>query len=248
MATDSTRSSEVYNPAREPIVDELFALMTAAQPDEALLAEYKLMFQSMSAVNPYTGLFTNPRACEVDQAKNDVGEIIEDIKDNPELPDDLTPPLEDAIDYLDQYKEHTDRLIANFPVISSIVQSEIGNKVAELQGANPCLQFGDIMGSILKAGQDIINQILAMLADLKNAVKEELEEMIKEAINKLMAAIAAAMAQLQEEVQKIAEAMLNMNKMNLAQVMKYQMQDPCLKHIMSGVLTGAAQSALAGAN
>lgn len=218
--------------------------MTSSQPEEKLLDEYKTMFTSMSAVNPYTGLLVNPRACEVDQANNDIGEVIEDIKDNPSIPDDVKDPLEDAQDYLDQYKEHTDRLIANFPLISSIVQQEISNQVGQLQGSNPCLAFGDIMGSILDAGRDIINEILAMLANLKDALLEEIEELIREAVNKLMAAIAAAMAQLQEEVQKIAEAMLNMQKMNLAQMMQYQMQDPCLKFILGGMMTGAAQNAL----
>ncbi|MNV85458.1 hypothetical protein D3C71_1794220 [compost metagenome] len=110
-------------------------------------------------------------------------------------------------------------------------------------GGNPCLGFGDIMGSILDAGRDIMNQILAAIANIKENLQAA-EDLLRDLVAKLMAAIAAAMTQLLEEVEKIAKAMLNMSKMNLAQMMKFQMQDPCLKQILSGVLTSAAANVL----
>lgn len=241
MAT-SALASDTYNPSRDPQVMELFELMNQAEPTEAVMENYRLMVTSLPSENPFAGVMVNPRACEVDQANSDIDEIIEEIENDPTIPDDTKDPLEDAKDVLDQYKEHTDRLIANFPLIASIVQQEIANNIGAISG-NPCLQFGDIMGSILKAGQDIINEIMAAIANIKDNLQAALD-LIKEAIAKLMAAIAAAMAQLKEEIEKMAKAMLNMSKMNLAQTMKYQLEDPCLNQILSGVLSSAANNIL----
>lgn len=241
MAT-SARASETYNPTRAPDVLELYDIMSAAQPSEELMATYREMVTSMPTTNPYAGVLTNPRGCEVDQANTDLDEIIDEVKQNPDVPKDIPDTLEDAKDVLDQYKEHTDRLISNFPTISSIVQNEIGNNIGSM-GGNPCLGFADIMGSILDAGRDIMNEILAAIANIKDNLQAA-QDLLRDLVNKLMAAIAAAMTQLLEEIEKIAAAMLNMSKMNLAQMMKFQMQDPCLKQILSGVLTSAASNVL----
>ena len=241
MAT-SAKASEVYNPSRAPDVTELYGLMTQDTPSEELMETYRATVTSMPTTNPYSGVMVNPRACEIDQANSDIDEIKEELENNPAVPPEVTAPLDDAQNVLDQYKEHTDRLIANFPIIASVVQSEIGNQVEAL-GSNPCLGFGDIMGSILDAGQKIINEIMAAIANIKENLQAAVD-LIKEAIAKLMAAIAAAMTQLLEDIEKMAKAMLNMAKMNLAMTMKYQMQDPCLKQILSGVLTNAANNIL----
>lgn len=241
MAT-SALASETYNPNRAPDVVELYNIMTADEPSEELMATFREMVTAMPVSNPYNGLLVNPRGCEVDQGNTDLDEIIDEIDNTPTIPDDIKDTLEDAKDVLDQYKEHTDRLISNFPTISSIVQSEIANNIGSM-GGNPCLGFADIMGSILDAGRDIMNQILAAIANIKENLQAA-EDLLRDLVAKLMAAIAAAMTQLLEEVEKIAKAMLNMSKMNLAQMMKFQMQDPCLKQILSGVLTSAAANVL----
>lgn len=243
MAINPVLASNVYNPSREPEVLELYTLMNSEEPSETLLDQYKEMVNSLGSSNPYKGVLVNPRSCEVDQATTDLDEIIDEVRDNPEVPPWIPDTLEDAKDVLEQYKEHTDRLIANFPTISSIVQNEIANSVSQLQSENPCLAFGDIMGSILQAGQDIMNEILATIANVKDNT-DNIETLADEVVNKLMAKIAKAKTQLEEEVEKIAKAMLEMEKMNLAQMMKYQTQDPCLKHILSGVLTGAAKNVI----
>lgn len=241
MAT-SALQSETYNPSRAPDVTELFGIMNTAEPTEELMATYREMVTSMPTANPFAGVLTNPRACEVDQANNDLDEIIEDVKNNPDIPTTIPDHLEDAKDALDEYKEHTDRLIANFPTISSIVQSEIGNNVGAY-GSNPCLGFGDIMGSVLDAGRDIMNEIIAAIANIKENLQAALD-LLKELVAKLMAAIAKAMTQMLEEIEKMAKSMLNMSKMNLAQMMKFQMKDPCLKQILGGMLTSAAANVL----
>ncbi len=237
-------ASETYNPTRSPDVDELYGIMNASVPTEDLMVTYREMVTSLPTANPYEGVLVNPRACEVDQANSDLDEIIEEIKNNPDFPPTVPDHLEDAQDALDQYKEHTDRLIANFPTVSSIVQSEIGNNVSAY-GSNPCLGFGDIMGSVLDAGRDIMNEIIAAIANIKENLQAALD-LIKDLVAKLMAAIAKAMTQMLEEIEKMAKSMLNMSKMNLAQMMKFQMKDPCLKQILGGMLTSSAANILGG--
>jgi gas vesicle protein len=250
MATQAEEAlaSETYNPSRSPDVIALYNLMTTTDPSEALMDQYREVVTSMTTENPYEGVLFNPRACEIDQANNDIGEIIDDLKDT-DVSEDITDALEEVKDQLDEYKEHTDRLIANLPTISSVVQSEIGNNTSGQSNSgvsgNPCLGFADIMGSILDQGQSIMNDIMSAIANVKENVGAA-EDLVKNAVTQLQAKIAAAMTQLQDEVTKLASAMLNMSKMNLAQLMKFTNNDPCLKQIMSGVLTGAAQNVLGG--
>lgn len=242
---EAALASETYNPSRTSDVLALYGLMTTQEPSEEILDQYREVVTSMPTQNPYEGVIFNPRACEIDQANNDVGEIIDDLTEN-DIPKEITDALEEVRDQLNEYKDHTDRLIANLPTVSSVVQSEIANQTSQNNSGakgNPCLGFADIMGSILDSGQSIINDIMAAISNLKSNKDADLS-LIKEAVNKLKAKIAAAMTQLQDEVTKLASAMLNMNKMNLSQILKFQNDDPCLKQIMSGVLTGAAQNIL----
>lgn len=252
MATQAEEAlaSPTYNPSREPDVLALYRLMQASEPSETLVDQYREVVTSMSTENPYDGVLINPRGCEIDQANSDIDDIIEDIKDNPNVDDTIKDGLEEIQDQLDQYKEHTDRLIANFPTISSVVQGEIANNTSggsdsSSPAGNPCVGFADIMGSILDSGQQIMNDILAAIANVKDNLQGA-QDLIENAITQLQAKIAAAMTQVQDEVTKLATAMLKQSKMNLAQLMKYQNQDPCLKQILSGVLTSTAQNIIEG--
>lgn len=254
-------SSEVYNPSFTPDVEQLYALMTANPVDqEALLEEQRDSFRQLPTQNAYAGVLLNPRACEADQASTDIDDVIDDLRNRlddviqneqptvveewrNEFPE-IIADLERAKQVVDEYKSHTDRLVSNFPTISSIVQSEITNQLGAL-GGNPCAGFGDIMGSVLQQGQDIIGQIIAAIADVKNNVQGVLD-LIQEAISKLMAQIAKAMSRITEEIDKIAQAMLNMQKMNLAQLLKYQLKDPCMGAILGGLMTAAANQITGG--
>ncbi|MNW16365.1 hypothetical protein D3C71_2151960 [compost metagenome] len=54
------------------------------------------------------------------------------------------------------------------------------------------------------------------------------------------------MTKIQEETDKIAKSMLQMKQMNLAQMLKFQMQDPCLNSILGGMMSGAAAKIVNG--
>lgn len=261
--TDEVSATSAYNTVYTTEELALYDLMTQETPSDELLAEYKEMFTNMSTNNPFAGVLNNPMQCEVDQANADINEIIELFQAVENVPEWIPAALEEASANLNSYLEHTDRLIGNFPSISSIVQNQIaqalstntytstttnsgtGGSGTVSSTGNPCGAFGDIMGSILQAGQDIMNEILVALQNVKDNVNE-VTALIEDSVNKLMAAIAKAMTKIQEETDKIAEAMLNMNKMNLASMLKYQMQDPCLNSILNSTLTNSATNALKG--
>jgi len=250
-------SSDEYNPSRSPDVMDLFSLMDQGEPSEALLDEFRAQVRAMPTQNPYSGVMINPRACETDQVGTDIDEVTGSIQDLLEEVIRSRPPsevdewqtsipnviadLEKAKEVMEEYKEHTDRLLANFPTISDIVKEEISMNVSELQGSNPCAAFGDIMGSILQAGQDIIAEIMAALADMKNNLQPVLD-LIEQATAKLMAEIAKAMTKIQEETDRIAKSMLRQKKMNLAALLKRKFQDPCLKSFMREIVTTPAQN------
>lgn len=109
--------------------------------------------------------------------------------------------------------------------------------------SNPCMQFGDMLGSILDAGAKIIDKILSALQTVMGVVGDVLNT-IMSAVSGLMQAIAQAMSMITNELSKIAEAMLNGAKMGLASLLSYMPNDPCLSSIMSNVMTSAAKSAL----
>lgn len=248
-------SSDVYNPNFTPDVEQLYALMTTNPVDQdALLEEQRDSFRQLPTENAYAGVLLNPRACEADQAHTDIDGVIEDLRNRlddvlqneqptvveewrNEFPE-IIADLERAKEVVNQYKEHTDRLVSNFPTISSIVQSEISNQLGKL-GGNPCAGFGDIMGSVLQQGQDIIGDIIAAVADVKNNVQGVLD-LIQNAVSELMANIAKAETRITDEIDKIAQSMLNMQKMNMAQMLKYQLKDPCMGAILGGLMTAAA--------
>lgn len=241
MASDFN-SSTVYNPTFTPQAQALYGLMTQDEPDEAVLERYKNRVRGMSSASPYRGVLVNPRQCEVDQGTTTLDEVLKNLEEIPDVPPVVTDTLEDIKDKLDEYKEHTEKLIANFPTIANIVQQAIGKAT---KTGNPCLQFGDMMGSVLQQGQDIMGEILAAISDVEANI-EDVEALLEEAIPKLEAAIAKAITQKEEEVTKLAESMMNASQMSLASLLKVQMQDPCLSSILGGLLTAEAGQAVEG--
>lgn len=238
----SFASSSVYNPNRTPDVLALYEIMQSRGNDADVLARYRAQVENMSTASPYRGVLNNPRQCEVDQATTTLDEVLENLIVTPNVPPVVEDTLEDIKDKLEEYKEHTEKLIANFPTIASIVQQQIGNAVGKL-GSNPCLSFGDMMGSVLQEGQDIMGEILGAIADVEANI-DDVEALIEEAIPKLEAAIAKALTQKEEEVTKLAESMMNSAQMNLAGLLKIQVEDPCLSQIMSSIMTPEAEAAL----
>lgn len=248
---DKVLSDSTYNQPKTSEEIALYELMNQELPSDELINEYKETFNSMTTKNSFLGVLTNPVQCDIDQAVSDVNDILETIPSKENVPEWVSQILTEVNDNLATYLDHSNRLVSNFPTISSIVQNEISNQLGSASdpksvlGSNPCVAFADVMGSILKAGQDIIAEILSALQNLKDNL-DAAAELIEQAVNKLLEAIAAAMTKIQEEVESIAKAMLSINKMNLASMLKFQNEDPCLQSILSSTLTSQAKNALGG--
>lgn len=280
-------SSQVYNPSYDEQSVGLLRLMARDGYSDELLAEYIEMFKELPTSNPYLGVLYNPRACEIDAATTDIDKIREELRNryedilgngnpgnNPtsgqiiDLADwqQYYPGIDQSLsqnhDLLKEYRDHTDRIVANLPMILSTIQGSIGNNSAMngvgqggfggidfgggLGGSLPCVPFADILGSILQAGQQVLSQIMGALAGVAGVVQQALS-VIQGAIAKLTQMVQQAMAMIQAEIAKLAAGMLNMIQMGLAQLMSFLPNDPCLKAIMGGMITGAASKVMGGA-
>ncbi len=272
--------SPVYNPQYEDTTVALFKIMQQENNDEELLKEYMDMFAEMPTKNPYKGVLVNPRACEVDEAVTEIDKIRDQIKDryddiigngnpgnNPtpgEIVDlndwerfypGIDKGLQQSSDILKDFKDHTDRIIGNFPTIIATIQGSIGNNSASngigmgngfgggQGGGMPCIPFADILGSILQAGQALMAKIMGAIAAVAGAVGQVMA-IIQNAVAMLQQMVMQALAMLQAEVMKIVQAMLGMIQMGLAQLMAFLPNDPCLKAIMGGLLSGAASKVM----
>jgi hypothetical protein len=176
---------------------------------------------------------------------------------------------------LSTYRDHTDRLVSNFTSFTSMAQTNIGNTVAVSQasttasgntsqaapfdlsnlglptsagstgGGNPCLQFGDMFGSLFAAGQKMMDQMSKALMGLLGAIGNPMA-LIQQAMSSVMGMVNQIMSKIQAEITKLASSIMNMMKMGLAQLMQFMPNDPCLKSIIGGLLTQGAKSIMGG--
>lgn len=176
---------------------------------------------------------------------------------------------------LQTYRDHTDRLVSNFTSFSGMTQTNIGNNTAVSQasttasgntagaapfdlsnlglptgaggggGGNPCLQFGDVFGSLFAAGQKMMDQMSKALMGLMGAIGNPMA-LIQQAMAGVMGMVSQIMSKIQAEITKLASSIMNMMKMGLAQLMQFMPNDPCLKSIIGGLLTQGAKSIMGG--
>lgn len=169
------------------------------------------------------------------------GDIAEKEKWQQEYPG-IRDDLGRGKDILEEFRNHTDRIIANFPTIASTVQNSIGlDSILNGINAAPCIPFADVLGSVLDMGRKILDQILGMLAQLQGMVQQALA-MIQQAVAMLMNLVNQALAMVMAEIQKLAEMLLNMARMGLAQLMAFLPNDPCLNSLLNGLLTQGANA------
>lgn len=278
--TASLLDSPVYNPSLDDTTVSLYKLMDN-EPDAGVIADFQDVFTSMPTNNPYTGVLYNPRACEVDAIKTELEEVAKEIDDryqeiiNQGTPGDGRNPTPGQIidlenwnnnypglstdigtvgNILDQYHEHTDRIIANFPSMVGMIQNSIGNNSAVnglgqgtglggAGGGSPCIPFGDFLGSLLQAGQQLLGQLMGALNNLKGMVQQAMA-MIQQAMAQLMQMAQQILAKIQQEIMNFVMGMLNMAKMGLAALMSFLPNDPCLQSIIGGLMTNGANKVM----
>lgn len=112
-------------------------------------------------------------------------------------------------------------------------------------GGNPCLQFGDIMGSLFAQGQKMLDQMSKAVMGAIGALMNP-QALMQQAMSMVMGMASQIMSKLMGEINKLAQSIMNMAKMGLAQLLQFMPNDPCMKSIIGGALTSAAGSALKG--
>jgi hypothetical protein len=337
MTTDNVFASPVYNPNYDTPTLALYGLMTNKAVDEAQLATYREIVMNYTTQNIYAGVLYNPRACEINDVKNQLDDFVDQLdkayqdaitKGTPTqggpsaIPDPdgtfpyvppYTPTPEQvntanqwqasypgwrsdalmASEVMDAYYDHTNRIVANLPGIIGVTQSQIGNVVATTNpngagsgsttgsgtnssvnpgtttgnsgssagsgldlsqinmpsmpgaGGNPCLQFGDIMGSLFAQGQKMLDQMSRAVMGAIGALMNP-QALMQQAMSAVMGMASQIMSKLMGEINKLAQSIMNMAKMGLAQLLQFMPNDPCMKSIIGGALTSAAGSALKG--
>lgn len=151
--------------------------------------------------------------------------------------------LQDANSSISDYENHTDKLVANLPMILGIIQSALG--LANILGtlANPCLGLGNFLKSITSAGKSLIQKILDGIKEVEKLVGGALM-LIMGAIAKVMGYVKKLMNLIENEIKQLIEAMIAGLKFGLSSLLSMLNSDPCMKSLLSILGTGSLLSAL----
>lgn len=151
--------------------------------------------------------------------------------------------LQDANNGISTYEDHTDKLIANLPMILGIIQGALG--LANILGtlANPCLGLGSFLNSITSAGKSLIQKILDGLKKVEQLIGGALELILK-AIATVMGFVNKLLNLIENEIKKLIEAMIAGLKFGLSGLLSMLNSDPCMKSLLSILGTGSLLSTL----
>ena len=164
----------------------------------------------------------------------------------------LNSNLDQVGSNMDNFQNHTDRLISNFPNILGMIQTGLG--VASVVGKllDPCLGLNDFLGSLLGAGSGIMKKINAALAEVKAFIEAGLQH-IQQAIAQIQALIAKALAYVQsliamveKEIMKLIKSLIDAARLGLAQLLSLLPKDPCFKAVLNALGSGPVLGAVAG--
>lgn len=151
--------------------------------------------------------------------------------------------LGQASDGTNSFQNHTNKWIANLPMILGAAQSAMGIATAAFNLLNPCLGTGDFIGSLMAKGAELMRKVIAAL--------QAVMALINGVISAIMAAIAAVMGiitaiinLIQQEIMKLIRALIDMARMGLGALLSLLPDDPCFRALVSGVATGAAVAIL----
>ena len=132
------------------------------------------------------------------------------------------------------YEDHTDKLLANLPMILGIVQSALG--LANILGnlANPCLGIENFLGSLTKKGKSLIQKIRDGIKKIEQYIGAALS-VIQKAIADVMAFVNKLINLVENEISNLIKALINGLQYGLASLLKSLVGDPCMKSLL-GIL------------
>jgi hypothetical protein len=260
-----------YNPEFHKAALKLYKLMTpcdGAAEDTATLNQYKAIYLALPTKNIYTPVIVNPRKCVKDETKADVSTVKAlfpqvraklSTDDQPAwdaMVADVTPDLDGLSADLDDMQTQTDRIIANLPSLAGLAQGATGIDTALNGLPNPCGVMPNFLGSIMSAGQDIMNQVNGAINSLTSQLQSwvsgalgtigAMTSAVTSLVGQATAAMSQMMSMLADEVTNFANAMIGQLRMGLADFLANVTVDPCLNSLLSGA-TGLITTAAAAA-
>ena len=147
-------------------------------------------------------------------------------------------------------ESHTDKLLANLPMILGIVQQALGLATA-LEGLlNPCMGMDSFLGSLKGAMNAILKKIKSAIDAIKNIINQGLEilsdciKAIQDAISYIKGLVSDLINFIAAEIKKLVKAMIDALRAGLAAFLNSLHLDPCLKSLVGGVTTMAAAAVL----
>ncbi len=187
-ADQEALASPIYNPDISPIELSLINLMPDPSTDPALISTYTNIIKSMPTINPFEGVLTNPRGCEISQVKTDLDDIRTDLTNlqtlitGSDIPlwslavPGIMADLNTATTTMNTFEDHTNRSIANLPNILGMAQSAAGLATAVAGLISPCSGITGMLGSIMKQGQALMAQVMSAVSSVGSMIKNAINE------------------------------------------------------------------------
>lgn len=142
-----------------------------------------------------------------------------------------------------QAQDHTDKLLANLPMILGIVQQALGLATALGGLLNPCLGMRDFLGSLMGDLNKMLKAIKAAIDKIMGYIEEGIQA-IKDAIAYVMNLVSELINFIMAEIKKLIKALIDALRAGLAAFLKSLGNDPCLKSLVGGITTMATAALL----
>lgn len=144
-----------YNPQFDETSLKLFQLME--KPDEQLYQQYRQVYDGFPTKNPYQGVIYNQNTCDIDDIKNLISQVVNQMKT---VPSQLSPS--------DRDRWNTEILDTSSPN-SAVSQLTGGNQIENPDGSTGYVVPNSVLGAVEKA-QDHTDKFLANLPSILGAV------------------------------------------------------------------------------
>ena len=248
-------NSPIYNP---PISSLTMSLMdTMGPPSQEVVDHYTSLVNSLPTANPYAGMIENPRSCDIEAAKyglnnlrNQVANKVTNAQATGNEPEwipaapGIYANIDESLKTLDDFQNHTDKLVANMPMIIGTAQSSAGFNMMSFNLPDPCGIFTAILGSLLAIGAALMKAIIDAIAAVIVAIEIALADMMR-ALAALMSWIKKLAALIAKEIAALIAALIALARLLMIELLAGLRIDPCLMSLFGSFASVAAMAALA---
>lgn len=155
---------------------------------------------------------------------------------------------------LDRMNDHTNKLLANLPMILGMVQQALGLATVIEGLLDPCMGTGSFLGSLMDQGKALMKKIkdkIDKVFDEINDFLQEIQRTVQEVLDFVNQAIQDAMDFAKEmvdmiegEIEKLIKSLIDSLRANLSNFLKGLHIDTCLKGLFHNVTSMAASGAI----